>query len=54
MVKFLPTTLVIKMIKFGVQIDHKTVIKYTIILKKSIFRYVNYKNINYNIKNYPN
>jgi hypothetical protein len=39
-----PTTLLVKMLKFGVIIDHKTVtaIKFAINLKKSIFRYFNY------------
>jgi hypothetical protein len=32
--------LVVKMLKFGVIIDHKTAIKIAIILKKLIFRYV--------------
>jgi hypothetical protein len=35
--KMSPTTLVAKMLKFGVIIDHKAAIKIAIILKKSIF-----------------
>ncbi len=39
--KISPTTSIVKVLKFLVIIDHKTAIKFAIILKKSIFKYVN-------------
>jgi hypothetical protein len=39
--KMSPTTLVVKVLKFLVIVDHKTAIKIAIILEKLSFNYVN-------------
>jgi hypothetical protein len=52
--KIPPTTLVVKMLKFGVIIDHKSAIKIAIILKTFFDKFfIRSYNISENVPNYP-